>query len=731
MLREKELILLENLKKENARKTEEIRQLRKNQLIGQASGEESITITDGAFAFANILEETEIEVEGEKKKAYVVKLPQGLSKQQKRTGYNLLNLENEGKEITLDYTSEYSIKYENCKVEQTLKAGTYTLALKVKSLANGSINAVSLKNVDTTVATFSGYTTTTTTEKFFIKTITVDTDVTFNRISLQNAQIGTYIIKEIIILEGTYTAENLPECEEYGSSPSIDFPSEIENVRAWNLVDFSKPINKTPNTTYSFENDILKVVANSGTYTSIGWNMLDFFKKNSGKKIYFKYKSVDFSQANNPFVQIVTIINGVTNYNALWTTTRETSYTIPDDVSQLTEATFLVYPNNSSTDIEATIIFTEPMLVLEKDINKPYAPYGVIPISMGNKNSLDVTKLSDEAKKVGINYDNSFNIISTNPTADSRYWKYSLSNWFLTLKKGNYTILLFVLKKPTNENSLLRVFNQEIQILDSGKFINNNKNIIALNIRLVKDINNIGIELKVFDGIFKIMLLEGTYTEENLPMDYIEYMEEKYNLKLGNIKLNGKNDARDSLVIELEDENISDKKIKKLYLKKFYDKIDKFTGLIKDFTSSGSNERASLTIDSNFKFSHLYENPGLSNILKPINNGQTYLKVEGFTVNVSDTYSTLYMYIDEYKSLTAEEYIEKLNELGAYFILPLQNPELIDITDNVELVKDLEYLINNLKTFEEVTHIELQNGYIDLEYIKSTELAVNNLQKQN
>ena len=52
------------------------------------------------------------------------------------------------------------------------------------------------------------------------------------------------------------------------------------------------------------------------------------------------------------------------------------------------------------------------------------------------------------------------------------------------------------------------------------------------------------------------------------------------------------------------------------------------------------------------------------------------------------------------------------------------------MTDNVELVKDVEYLINNFKTFKEVTHVEVENGYIDLEYVKSTQLAVNNLQKQ-
>lgn len=156
--------------------------------------------------------------------------PKGQIVQDSRIGHNLLNLENEGQEISLEYTAEYNLKYENCKIEQTLKPGTYTLALKVKSLANGSINGVSLKNVDTTVASFSGYTATATTESIFIKTITIDTDVTFNRISIQNGQVGTYMIKDIMILDGTYTTETLPEYEAFGKMPSTNFPSPIKKV---------------------------------------------------------------------------------------------------------------------------------------------------------------------------------------------------------------------------------------------------------------------------------------------------------------------------------------------------------------------------------------------------------------------------------------------------------------------------------------------------------------------
>ena len=82
----------------------------------------------------------------------------------------------------------------------------------------------------------------------------------------------------------------------------------------------------------------------------------------------------------------------------------------------------------------------------------------------------------------------------------------------------------------------------------------------------------------------------------------------------------------------------------------------------------------------------------------------------------------------EFPDVSAMSNYLKNNE--TYIIYPLKNPEIIDITDNTELVKEVEYLINNVKTFEETTHVEVENGYIDLEYVKSTQLAVNNLQKQ-
>ena len=48
--------------------------------------------------------------------------------------------------------------------------------------------------------------------------------------------IGEIEVKDLMIVEGTYTEETIPEYEQYGASPSPDYPSEIENIEGKNLV---------------------------------------------------------------------------------------------------------------------------------------------------------------------------------------------------------------------------------------------------------------------------------------------------------------------------------------------------------------------------------------------------------------------------------------------------------------------------------------------------------------
>ena len=304
MLREKELALLENLKTDNARKTEEIRQLRNNQLIGQASGEEIVTITDGALAFANILEETEIEVEGAKRKAYVVKLPQGLSKQKVRQGYNSAKYDKETQtisEIKFTHNDDNSMKvngtstnYVTFKLNQepiTLKAGTYTLAvLYDKTIESGIDIHFDIRDNETSIGNIlkSIYMTTNANSwKTSEITLEKETDVNLVYYVTNGATVENQTVK-FMLLEGTYTAENLPEYEEYGESPSIEFPSPIKNIRAWNLFNAYIPKQNIGGVDVEFDEDT-GVLTLNGTCTETKQISFDRSKNKIKTKANTKY----------------------------------------------------------------------------------------------------------------------------------------------------------------------------------------------------------------------------------------------------------------------------------------------------------------------------------------------------------------------------------------------------------------------------------------------------------
>ena len=206
----------------------------------------------------------------------------------------------------------------------------------------------------------------------------------------------------------------------------------------------------------------------------------------------------------------------------------------------------------------------------------------------------------------------------------------------------------------------------------------------------------------------------------NSDISYISHQSQTYPLHLGDLELNGIEDIRDSFVVEL-DNSYSYKKVKKLYLKNYYEKINDFSGASKQNTSDGTTSRLYKRLGTSYlKCDTGTSAKAMSNILKLVGNGQTYSKIEGFTVGpISGNENMfLWIYINGYDNLSAEEYIAKLNENGAYFILPLETPELIDLTEDYpQLVEDIENILNNIELYEDVTNIYIDGlGEIYIKY---------------
>ena len=136
---------------------------------------------------------------------------QGNSEQERREGYNLAN-----------YNTKADSTKLNFQVGDVTNGKTYTLYLYIPT-GTTSFNLRYNTAGGTTILTDYNRT------GEVIKTFTAveDAILYFNGFTPSEDYAG---IEEIMLLEGTYTTENLPTFEEYGASPSLNYPSEVKAV---------------------------------------------------------------------------------------------------------------------------------------------------------------------------------------------------------------------------------------------------------------------------------------------------------------------------------------------------------------------------------------------------------------------------------------------------------------------------------------------------------------------
>ena len=144
-----------------------------------------------------------------------------------------------------------------------------------------------------------------------------------------------------------------------------------ETTSGVSLIDWSKSTNNVG----TFENDVLTVTT-TGAWKGRAYDILAIVKNNPGKRIYFSCES--FSMTSVSHVQINWTQSGTEKYNGLMSYTgSRNSLLIPEDTSEITKATLIIYSNNSSnTTTEYTTIITKPMLYFGEIGNQQeYEPY--------------------------------------------------------------------------------------------------------------------------------------------------------------------------------------------------------------------------------------------------------------------------------------------------------------------------------------------------------------------
>lgn len=726
MLREKELKLLEDLKNDNARKTEEIQQLRNNQLIGQASGEETATITDGALAFANILEETEIEVAWEKRKAYIVKLPQGLSKQKVRQGYNKFNIKkwaennlevNNGSNLSINdtdiswtttttdsFTKTFVSSDNSANKEQVVeKFGLEVTGNESKTICWENPNKIECRALvsflDENYNFISLLELGVSTEEKIIKNFTIPENSKYltYRFGAIRADINV-IYRKIMILDGAYTAETLPKYEEYGTSPSIDFPSEITNFSV------------NPNNLYNPENNTSGWLDESGAiHPSISSQVTDFIEIDENKFYLVEFNNNSLSATTNRIYNIYNASKNVLK-SFKYNPTKDTKISIP----RIKDAKYL----RATFDIKMTDIVIEEEKILIS-INK-----NILPIAYDKGQHIDSVTGIDidfiEKNKIKLNGTTTSNLNLNIINGNMFRWKKG-KTYCLQLKiiEGSYSGQALYLHTGF-KNDYKDVYNNL-----QADISNNFKNTINI------DEDGYSKKCLVYAKagiVFNNLVIEVQLEENTIATDIVIPESEEHSLRIGNLELNGINNIKDSFIVELKDENMSDKKIKKLYLKKKYDK-ELFKNLVWQYETQ-TQRVYSTTLKNIIKRTSNNNQIGniTSNICNRTSTNDLMTSNKNYLISVSNLG---YVSVLNKKFNSLRDYIDYFNENNNYFIYELNEPELIELTDDYpELVKDVEYLINNFKTFKEVTHVEVDNGYIDLEYVKSTGLALKNIQQQ-
>lgn len=194
---------------------------------------------------------------------------EGSTKQATRSGKNLLNVTakttttqgltitvNEDKSITINGTNTGTgTAFFRLADNFALPAGDYTLSNKNPSVNNNSgfifyDDGDNFPRTNISNATF----TKDTTIKPYLK---INAGVTIN-----NQTIYPMIIK------GTYTEETLPPYEQYGASPSPDYPSPIENVEGKNKLNISTIVKgRLDSGVISYETNVTKLILNKNSFT--------------------------------------------------------------------------------------------------------------------------------------------------------------------------------------------------------------------------------------------------------------------------------------------------------------------------------------------------------------------------------------------------------------------------------------------------------------------------------
>lgn len=336
---------------------------------------------------------------------------------------------------------------------------------------------------------------------------------------------GEIDVSEIMLVEGKYTAENFPNFELYGVSPSPDYPSEIKSIGddinlfdesvlsgytdrgiTWKYDNITKKINisGTASSSYS-QTNYLSLSLNPGTYyfsifgnTSLKYGIWFY---NSANKLIGTIKASGSAIITEDVAKIILFVEGLTSGN-----------------NYLENMNFKLQKGDKST---------------------PYSKYGegTLNIEQSSKNLLNVTAKTTTAQGMTftVNEDKSVTINGTNTGTGTYFFR--LADNFV-LPAGAYTL--------SNKNSNAKPYGF-LFYDDGGNFPRTNiSNAIFTADITIKPYIRVDKGITIDNQTIYPMIIEGTYTEQTIP-DYEPYFNKTYTLPLSEPLRSLPNGVKDTL----------------------------------------------------------------------------------------------------------------------------------------------------------------------------------------
>ena len=318
----------------------------------------------------------------------------GISEQETREGYNLFNNTKTISNVTYNSEEDKWVfnlpgKYDHIATKGTffknIKANTnYTLYLNIlKNTANNIITFNPDKTIwNTSFSIQAGQT------GIVISNIKTKEDLSSALYDLwfshPNIITGEFEA-QIMLVEGTFTSENIPDYEQYGASPSPEFPSKIENVTGdiditvcnKNLANLEIVSDQFNVTTEKINANTFKITRTANTSSSYGQVEMNL----DANKTYTVFVKISGENTTGAYITLWKGYNGNGTYSGNFTNYK---------TIQTTQDLLIIglYPNQSNnlSGLETTF---EIMIIEGNNINEDFVPHEeqliTFPLAQGQK----------------------------------------------------------------------------------------------------------------------------------------------------------------------------------------------------------------------------------------------------------------------------------------------------------------------------------------------------------